>query len=60
VYKWGGITFAVGILLIIIEVVHASKKKEGVTPTDRKRIMGLFWLTCSATALVAGLIWLAD
>lgn len=58
-YKWGGITFAAGIVLIIVEVYFASKKKEGVTPTDRQRITGLFWLTCGAAALVAGLIYLA-
>jgi hypothetical protein len=60
VYKWGGITFAAGILLILVEIYFASKKKEGVTATDRQRIMGLFWLTCGVTALVAGLIWLTD
>ncbi len=59
-YKWGGITFAVGIALVVIEAVYASKKKEGITRTDRQRIMGLFWLTCGVTVLVAGLIWLAE
>ncbi len=59
-YKWGGITFGIGIVLIIADLVMASKKKEGVTPTDRKRITGLFWLTCIMTALVAGLIWMAE
>ena len=58
-YKWGGITFAAGIVLIIIEAYYASKKKEGITATDRQRMSGLFWLTCGATALVAGLIYLA-
>ena len=59
-YKWGGITFAAGIALMIIEYFFARNKKEGFTPTDRQRIVGLFWLTCGATALVAGLIWLAE
>jgi hypothetical protein len=60
VYKWGGITFAAGVLLVIIEIYFASKKKEGITPADWKRIKGLIWLTCCATALVAGLIYLAE
>jgi hypothetical protein len=56
---WGGITFAVGMVLLVIEVVHAARKKEGVTPTDKQRISGIFWITCLMSALVAGLIWLA-
>ncbi len=59
-YKWGGITFAIGILLVILDTVFASKKKEGITPADKQRIRGLFWLTCIMTALVAGLIWMAE
>lgn len=56
---WGGVTFAVGMVLLIIEVIHASRKKEGVTHTDKQRIYGIFWITCLMTALVAGLIWLS-
>ncbi len=59
-YKWGGITFAVGLLLVILDTVFASKKKEGITPADKKRITSLFWLTCIMTALVAGLIWMSE
>jgi hypothetical protein len=59
-FKWGGITFAVGLALVIIEAVFASRKKEGITPTDRQRIWGIFWVTCVMTGVVAGLIWLSD
>ena len=59
-YKWGGITFGVGLALVIVDFVYASRKKEGVTPTDWQRIRGLFWLTCVMTALVAGLFWMAE
>jgi len=60
VYEWGGITFAAGLALVVLDVVFASKKKEGVTVADKKRIKSLFWLTCIMTALVAGLIWMAE
>ncbi len=59
-YKWGAITFGVGIGLVILDTVFASRKKEGVTHSDKQRIKSLFWLTCFMTALVTGLIWLAE
>ncbi|OGA96071.1 MAG: hypothetical protein A3G27_05135 [Betaproteobacteria bacterium RIFCSPLOWO2_12_FULL_66_14] len=58
--KWGGITFAVGLALVIIETVMASRKKGGITPTDRQRIWGIFWVSCVMAGLVAGLIWMSD
>jgi hypothetical protein len=58
--KWAGITFAVGIVLVIIEIVSASRKKGGINPTDKQRIWGIFWITCAMTALVYGLLWLSD
>ncbi|MCC6472924.1 MAG: hypothetical protein IT514_04185 [Burkholderiales bacterium] len=57
---WGSITFAAGIVLIAIEIWQASKKKGGVTPTDKRRIWGIFQVTCVLTLVVAGLIWMAD
>ena len=57
--KWAGITFAVGMALVVIEGWFASRKKDGMTPTDKQRVMGIFWITCLMTALVAGLIWIA-
>ncbi len=56
--KWGLITFGAGIILIIIEIMVAKRKKEGFTPTDRQRVMGIFGVTVFATALVMGLIWM--
>ena len=56
--KWGGITFGIGIALIIIEIYLARKKKEGFTPIDKERVVGIFWLTLFATGLVMGLIWM--
>jgi len=58
-YKWMGITVAAGIALMVIEYHFAKKKKEGFTPTDRKRIVGLFWVTIFISLLVGGIIWLA-
>jgi len=59
VYKWMGIVLAAGIALIVIEVQFAKKKKEGFTPTDRKRVVGIFWLTIFFSLLIGGLILIA-
>jgi cytochrome bd-type quinol oxidase subunit 1 len=58
--KWAGITFGVGMLIILMEWNMAKKKKEGITWTDKKRMTGIFWVTCALSALVAGLIWMAE
>jgi hypothetical protein len=54
-----GIVFAAGVALIVIEVHFAKKKKEGFTPTDRKRVVGIFWLTIFFSLLVATIMWLS-
>jgi hypothetical protein len=38
---------------MIIDWNVARKKKEGFTPADRSNLVGLFWLTLGACALVA-------
>ena len=55
--KWGLITFGAGIVLIILEIIVASRKKEGLTATDKQRVWGIFGVTLFATALVVGLIY---
>jgi len=55
----GAITFGIGMALVILEIVMASRKKEGVTVTDRKRIVGMFWVIVVLTGLVMGLIWMS-
>ena len=57
--KWGAITFGIGIALVILEIVVASKKKGGIQASDRQRIVGIFWITLFVTGLVMGLIWLS-
>ena len=57
--KWGAITFGIGIALVILEIVVASKKKGGIEVPDWKRIKGLIWLTFFVTGMVMGLIWLS-
>jgi len=59
IYKWMGIVLAGGIALMVIEYRFAKKKKEGFTPTDRKRVVGIFWLTIFFSLLVGGLIWMS-
>jgi arginine exporter protein ArgO len=57
--KWVGIIFVCGIALMIVEYRVAKKKKEGFTPVDKKRILGILWLTFFFAALVGGIIWMS-
>ena len=59
IYKWMGIAFAIGIALMVIEVHFAKKKKEGFTPTDKKRVVGIFWLAIFFSLLAGAIVWLA-
>ena len=47
------ITAGLGLLLMIVEWNMVRKKKEGVTPADRRNLRDLFLLTAGACALVA-------
>jgi len=47
------ITAGLGLLLMFIDWNMARKKKEGFTAADRSNVIGLFWLTLGACALVA-------
>ena len=58
--KWAGITFGVGMLIILFEYHMAKKKKEGITWTDKQRMLGIFWLSIGMAALVAALMWMAE
>ncbi|HTO50488.1 MAG TPA: hypothetical protein VML91_22830 [Burkholderiales bacterium] len=57
--KWAAITFGIGMLIIWFEYSMAKKKKEGITWTDRQRMIGIFWIAVAMSALVAALIWMA-
>ena len=57
IVKAMGIVFLIGIALMYIEYRFAKKKKEGYTPIDRQRIVGIFWLTCFFSLLVGGVVW---
>jgi len=59
VIKWGAITFAVGMLLIVIEIFMAKRKKDGITATDKKSMVGLFWLSVFASLLVMSLVYMS-
>ena len=60
VYKWMGIVILLGIGLMYVEYRFAAKKKEGFTPIDRRRIVGIFWLTLFFAGLVGFLVWVSD
>jgi hypothetical protein len=55
--KWMAITFGVGVVLMLLDYYLARKNKGGFTYTDRQRIIGIFWLSVFAAALVGSLIW---
>jgi hypothetical protein len=57
--KWAGIVFGIGMLIILFEWQMAKKKKEGITWTDRQRMIGIFWISVALAALTAALIWMA-
>jgi hypothetical protein len=57
--KWPGVVLMLGLLLIIVEWNMASKKKEGVTFTDRQRMKGLAGVSVALSVLVYFLIWFA-
>ena len=59
-YKWMGIVIALGVALMVIEYQFAKKKKEGFTPTDKQRILGILWVSIVLSLLVGGLIWMAE
>ena len=59
-YQWMGIVIAMGIVLMVVEYQFAKKKKEGFTPTDKQRILGILWVSIVLSLLVGGLIWLAE
>jgi len=50
--QWGLATFGAGILLIIIEYVMAGKKKGGISATDKKSMVGLFWISLFTAGVV--------
>ncbi|TMH84169.1 MAG: hypothetical protein E6H42_04625 [Betaproteobacteria bacterium] len=60
IYKWMGIVLAVGVALMVIEYRFAKKKKEGVTPTDKQRIVGIFWIAIFMSLLVGALMLMSD
>jgi multisubunit Na+/H+ antiporter MnhB subunit len=60
IVKWMGLIFAAGVVLIYIEYRVAKKKKEGFTPIDRRRIVGIFWLTVFFCLLAGAVMWLSD
>ena len=59
IVKWMGIVFLAGMGLIYLEYRVAKKKKEGFTPIDRRRIVGIFWLTIFFACLVGGVMYMS-
>ena len=47
------ITAGLGLLLMIVEWNMMRKKKEGITPVDKRNLRDLVFMTAGACALVA-------
>lgn len=58
--KWAGITFGIGIVLLIVDIYLGSQKKEGITPADKRRFWGIFTLTILMALLVGAMLWLSE
>lgn len=58
--KWGLIAFGAGMLLIVIEIMMARKKKGGITATDKKSMVGLFWISVMVSGLVMFVVAMSD
>ncbi len=58
-FKWMGFIVLGGIVLMIVEYRFAAKKKGGYTAVDRKRILGILWITVFFALLVGGIYWVA-
>lgn len=59
-WKWAGIAFGIGLLIIALEWRLASKKKEGVSSTDKRRMMGILWVSAVMAVLVGWIAWMAE
>ncbi|HEY9397296.1 MAG TPA: hypothetical protein VIQ28_06720 [Burkholderiales bacterium] len=59
-WKAAGITFGLGLALIVFEWTIARRKKEGVTYTDRQRMFGMLRISVVLAVLVGWIGWMAD
>ena len=55
-YKWAGITFGVLMVVLILDIYLSSKQKEGITPADKRRFWGIFWIAAMMSVLVGVLV----
>ncbi len=59
-WKAAGITFGLGVALIVFEWTIARRKKEGVTFTDRQRMFGMLRISLVLALIVGWIGWMAD
>ena len=59
-WKAAGITFGLGVALIVFEWTIARRKKEGVTFTDRQRMFGMLRISLVLALIVGWVGWMAD
>ena len=59
-WQAAGITFGLGLALIVFEWMIARRKKEGVTYTDRQRMFGMLRISVVLALLVGWIGWMAD
>ena len=58
-WQAAGITFGLGLALIVFEWMIARRKKEGVTHTDRQRMFGMLRISVVLALLVGWIGWMA-
>lgn len=59
-WKAAGITIGLGMVLIAFEWLMARRKKEGITFTDKQRMLGMLRVTVILAALVGWIAWMSD
>ncbi|HLU77403.1 MAG TPA: hypothetical protein VKZ48_05825 [Burkholderiales bacterium] len=59
-WKAAGITFGLGMALVVFEWLMARRKKEGITFTDRQRMLGILRISLVLAALVGWIAWMSE
>lgn len=59
-WKAAGITFGLGMALIVFEWWMARRKKEGITYTDKQRMWGILRISLVLAALVGWIAWMSE
>lgn len=59
-WTWPGIALGIGAALVIFEWWIARKKKEGITWTDKRRMVGIVQVSVGLALFAMFLAWIAE